>query len=50
MLDEFDKLNTELQEAASYTQSYSRPLCLILGNISYVNYAITAAVGGYSDY
>ena len=47
VLDEFDKLNTELQEAANNAQFYSTIMFPILGNISYVNYAITAAVGGY---
>ena len=47
VLDEFDKLNTELQEAANNAQFYSSIMFPILGNISYVNYAITAAVGGY---
>ena len=47
VLDEFNKLNTELQEAANNAQFYSSIMFPILGNISYVNYAITAAVGGY---
>jgi len=47
VLDEFNKLNTELQEAANNAQFYSTIMFPILGNISYVNYAITAAVGGY---
>ena len=47
-LMKFNKLNTELQEAATNAQFYSTIMFPILGNISYVNYAITAAVGGYS--
>ena len=47
VLDEFNKLNIELQEAANNAQFYSSIMFPILGNISYVNYAITAAVGGY---
>ena len=44
-----DSINSTLnfKEAANNAQFYSSIMFPILGNISYVNYAITAAVGGY---
>lgn len=47
VLEEFTKLNHELQDAANNAQFYSNIMFPILGNISYVNYALTATVGGY---
>lgn len=47
VLEDFEQLNYELKEAASNAQYYSSIMFPVLGNISYVNYALTAAVGGY---
>ncbi|MCQ4895667.1 ABC transporter ATP-binding protein [Anaerotruncus sp. DFI.9.16] len=45
-LEEFDRLNGELQEAATTAQSYSGLMMPVMMNISTVNYALVAAIGG----
>ena len=47
VLKEFETLNTQLREAANQAQFNSNIMFPILGNISYINYALTASVGGY---
>ena len=42
---EFDKLNEELQNAAYGAHSFANVLMPIMGNLSYVHYALTAIVG-----
>ncbi|HPU68029.1 MAG TPA: ABC transporter ATP-binding protein [Clostridiales bacterium] len=43
--NDFKKVNGELFESASTAHTYANILMPILGNISYVNFALTAAVG-----
>lgn len=45
-LAEFDELNTELQSAATTAQSYSGLMMPVMMNISTINYALVAAIGG----
>ena len=47
VLKEFEMLNAQLREAANQAQFNSNIMFPILGNISYINYALTASVGGY---
>ena len=47
VLKEFETLNTQLREAANQAQFNSNIMFPVLGNISYINYALTASVGGY---
>ena len=47
VLKEFETLNSQLREAANQAQCNSNIMFPILGNISYINYALTASVGGY---
>ncbi|MBF0779676.1 MULTISPECIES: ABC transporter ATP-binding protein [unclassified Granulicatella] len=47
VLEEFEELNQELNRSAQKAQFYANTMFPILGNISYVNYALTATVGGY---
>lgn len=47
VLKEFETLNGQLREAANQAQFNSNIMFPILGNISYINYALTASVGGY---
>ena len=47
VLKEFETLNSQLREAANQAQFNSNIMFPILGNISYINYALTASVGGY---
>lgn len=47
VLKEFETLNGQLREAANQAQFNSTIMFPILGNISYINYALTASVGGY---
>ena len=47
VLKEFEILNSQLREAANQAQFNSNIMFPILGNISYINYALTASVGGY---
>lgn len=47
VLKEFETLNDQLREAANQAQFNSNIMFPILGNISYINYALTASVGGY---
>ncbi len=47
VLKEFGELNDELKETANNAQFFSNIMFPILGNISYINYALTAAAGGY---
>ena len=47
ILKEFETLNSQLREAANQAQFNSNIMFPILGNISYINYALTASVGGY---
>ena len=47
VLKEFETLNFQLREAAKQAQFNSNIMFPILGNISYINYALTASVGGY---
>ncbi len=44
--DEFDKLNSNLCEAATNANTYANILMPIMGNLSHIHYAITAAFGG----
>lgn len=43
---EFDKLNTNLCEAATNANTFANILMPIMGNLSHIHYAITAAFGG----
>lgn len=47
VLKEFETLNSQLREATNQAQFNSNIMFPILGNISYINYALTASVGGY---
>ncbi len=47
VLKEFETLNSQLRETANQAQFNSNIMFPILGNISYINYALTASVGGY---
>lgn len=47
VLKGFESLNSQLREAANQAQFNSNIMFPILGNISYINYALTASVGGY---
>lgn len=47
VLKEFETLNAQLREVANQAQFNSTIMFPILGNISYINYALTASVGGY---
>lgn len=47
VLKEFETLNAQLRETANQAQFNSTIMFPILGNISYINYALTASVGGY---
>lgn len=47
VLKEFETLNAQLRGAANQAQFNSNIMFPILGNISYINYALTASVGGY---
>lgn len=47
VVKEFETLNAQLREAANQAQFNSNIMFPILGNISYINYALTASVGGY---
>ena len=47
VLKEFETFNAQLREAANQAQFNSNIMFPILGNISYINYALTASVGGY---
>ena len=47
VLKEFETLNSQLREAANQAQFNSNIMFPILDNISYINYALTASVGGY---
>jgi ATP-binding cassette subfamily B protein len=44
--DNFAKLNDELCDAATNANTFANILMPIMGNLSYVQYALTAAVGG----
>ena len=44
--EDFDKLNEKLCGAATSANTYANILMPIMGNLSYVHYAITAATGG----
>ncbi len=54
-IEEFEKLNENLRSSACSAQTFSGILMPIMGNLAYVNYAITAATGawlvllGYTD-
>lgn len=43
--DEFDKFNGDLKEASRQAHTYANVLMPIMGNLSYVTYAITAIAG-----
>lgn len=43
----FKQLNRQLNQAAKQAQFYSSIMFPILGNINYINYALTATAGGY---
>ena len=45
-LDEFDKLNADLQQAATTAQSYSGLMMPVMMNISTINYALVSVIGG----
>ena len=47
VLKEFETLNSQLREVANQAQFNSNIMFPVLGNISYINYALTASVGGY---
>ena len=47
VLKEFETLNSQLREAANQAQFNSNIMFPILGNISYINYALTASFVGY---
>ncbi|MEG0833225.1 MAG: ABC transporter ATP-binding protein [Oscillospiraceae bacterium] len=44
--DEFGKLNEELCSAATSAHTFANILMPIMGNLSYIQYALTAAAGG----
>jgi ABC-type multidrug transport system, ATPase and permease components len=44
--EQFNKLNEELTQAGTKAHSYSNILMPIMGNLSYLHYALTAVVGG----
>jgi len=44
--DEFDELNNALCEAATNAHAFANVLMPIMGNLSYLHYALTAVVGG----
>lgn len=44
---EFDELNERLREAAVQANTYANIIMPIMGNLSYVNYAFTAAIGAF---
>ncbi|HWQ29680.1 MAG TPA: ABC transporter ATP-binding protein [Negativicutes bacterium] len=44
--EEFSRLNEELCKAATGANTFANILMPIMGNLSYVNYALTAAAGG----
>ncbi|MDD5935180.1 MAG: ABC transporter ATP-binding protein [Clostridiales bacterium] len=44
--EEFDKLNSALCEASTSANTYANILMPIMGNLSHIQYAITAIVGG----
>lgn len=46
VVENFQQLNKELQHASSNAQFYSNIMFPILGNMSFMNYALTAAAGG----
>lgn len=46
VMNEFETLNEELRVAANRAQFYAMMLFPVLGNISYINYALTATLGG----
>ena len=41
----FDALNSDLREAAKNANTYANVLMPVMNNLSYVNYALVAAVG-----
>ena len=41
----FDKLNEEYRKAATDANTYASIMMPIMGNLSYINYALTAAIG-----
>ncbi len=43
---DFDRLNDELCEAAKQAHTFANILMPVLGNISYMHYALTAMIGG----
>ncbi len=43
--DDFDRLNEELCKASTGAHTFANILMPIMGNLSYLNYALTAAVG-----
>jgi ATP-binding cassette subfamily B protein len=53
--EEFDEINEELRSSACSAQTFASILMPIMGNLSYINYAMTATLGawlvllGYSD-
>ncbi len=46
IIDNFEKLNDELCDASTNAHTFANILMPIMGNLSYLQYAITAAVGG----
>lgn len=44
--EEFERLNTKLQEKATKAQFYSALMIPIMVNINTINYALTACIGG----
>ncbi|MGY3724621.1 ATP-binding cassette, subfamily B [Granulicatella balaenopterae] len=47
ILSDFEKINDDLRQTSSKAQFYSNIMFPVLGNISYMNYALTAVVGSY---
>lgn len=47
ILADFEKINDDLRQTSSKAQFYSNIMFPVLGNISYMNYALTAVVGSY---
>ena len=43
--ESFDKLNEEYRKAATDANTYASIMMPIMGNLSYINYALTAAIG-----
>ena len=43
--ENFDRLNEEYREAATDANTYASIIMPIMGNLSYINYALTAAIG-----